>query len=188
MEELFIYVQLGFKHISDLKGYDHILFIITLCAIYKAREWKKVLLLITAFTLGHSVTLALAAFHIVVVNTYIVELLIPFTILLTSIFNIIYTSKRNFLIFHYIMASIFGLVHGMGFSNFFNSISIDGRILVPLMGFNIGLEIGQFLIVTLFFTIYIIILKWKKVNHQYWKLFFSGAGALTSVFLIIERF
>lgn len=187
MEELIVYSQLGFTHISDVKGYDHILFIITLCALYKVSEWKRVLLLVTAFTLGHSITLSLAAFHIVIVNAYLVELLIPVTIFCTSILNLFYKNKNSFMMLHYAMATVFGLIHGMGFSNFFNSISIDGAVLVPLLGFNIGLEAGQILIVVLFFFTYMMVSFWKKINHQHWKTFFSVLGASVSVFLIAER-
>ena len=89
MSSFLTYLQLGFEHISDIKAYDHILFLVALCAIYRLTEWKKVLILVTAFTIGHSITLALAALDIISYSTKIVEFLIPVTILITSLFNVI---------------------------------------------------------------------------------------------------
>lgn len=187
MQEFWTYVTLGFKHISDIKGYDHILFIITLCCIYSISEWKKVLILVTAFTIGHSLTLLLSALKIIVFSPYMIEILIPVTILITSLLNLVYDPTKNQQRLHYCLALFFGCIHGMGFSNFFSAISMDDTILLELAGFNIGLEIGQMLIVVLFFLIYALLNIWTTIKAYNWKLFFSGAGAATSIFLIIER-
>jgi len=190
MNEFLIYLKLGFLHISDVKGFDHILFIITLCAVYKVSEWKKVALLVTAFTIGHSVTLALSALKIIVFDASLIELFIPVTIFFTSISNLFYkpSAKSGLLTYNYALALVFGFVHGMGFSNFFNALMGDsGGIIFPLFAFNIGLEIGQLLIVCAFFVLYFSINMVKKVNHRAWTQFFSGAGAGVSLVLIIER-
>lgn len=187
MQEFWTYVTLGFKHISDIKGYDHILFIITLCCIYSIQEWKKVLILVTAFTIGHSITLLLSALKIIVFSSYAIELLIPVTILLTSLLNLVYTPTKTQQQIHYALALFFGCIHGMGFSNFFSAISMDDTILLELAGFNIGLEIGQILIVLLFFLLYALLKIWTTIKAHDWKLFFSGAGAAISISLIIER-
>ena len=89
------YLELGFDHIADLDGYDHILFIIALCAIYRLSEWKKVLILVTAFTIGHSITLALAALKMVMVSAELVEFLIPLTIFITALYNVLQKVKEN---------------------------------------------------------------------------------------------
>ncbi len=187
MEEFVTYIIVGFKHIADIKGYDHILFILTLCCIYSITEWKNVLILVTAFTIGHSITLLLAGLKLIVMKTYVIELLIPVTILITSILNLFYNPQNKQLLFHYILALFFGCIHGMGFSNFFNAISMGDSIVKPLLGFNIGLEIGQVVIILIFFSIYALISIWKKINPDDWRIFFSGAGAATSITLIIER-
>ncbi len=190
MNEFLIYLKLGFSHISDVKGFDHILFIITLCAVYKISEWKKVGLLVTAFTIGHSVTLALSALKIIVFNAALIELLIPVTIFFTSISNLFYksTEKSGLLTYNYALALVFGLIHGMGFSNFFNALMGDSGIIVfPLFAFNLGLEIGQLLIVCAFFALYFVAEMVQKVNHRAWTQFFSGAGAGVSLVLIMER-
>jgi len=190
MNEFLIYLKLGFSHISDVKGFDHILFVITLCAVYKISEWKKVALLVTAFTIGHSVTLALSALKIIVFNAALIELFIPVTIFFTSISNLFYkpSAKSGLLTYNYFLALVFGFVHGMGFSNFFNALMGDsGSIIFPLFAFNLGLEIGQLMIVFAFFALYILIGQIKNVNHKAWTQFFSGAGAGVSLVLIIER-
>jgi hypothetical protein len=187
MNEFGTYIIFGFKHIADVKGYDHILFIITLCCIYSISEWKNVLILVTAFTIGHSITLALAALKVIIMNSYLIELLIPITILATSILNLFYNSDNKQTVLHYMLALFFGCIHGMGFSNFFNAISMDNSIIKQLLGFNIGLEMGQILIIFIFFTTYAVISLWKKINPKDWRIFFSGAGASTSLALIIER-
>ena len=89
MDSFGFYLELGFKHISDFAGYDHMLFLVALCAIYKIQQWKKILVLVTAFTIGHSVTLILSAFDIFTIPSNIIEFLIPVTILLTALNNVI---------------------------------------------------------------------------------------------------
>ena len=190
MNEFLIYLKLGFSHISDVKGFDHILFIITLCAVYKMSEWKKVGLLVTAFTIGHSVTLALSALKIIVFDAFLIELLIPVTIFFTSFSNLFYkpSAKSGLFTYNYLLALVFGFVHGMGFSNFFNALMGDsGSIVFPLFAFNLGLEIGQLLIVCAFFALYFVVEMVQKVNHKAWTQFFSGAGAGVSLVLIVER-
>jgi len=120
------YLELGFKHISDPTAYDHIVFIIALCAIYKLSEWKKVAILVTAFTIGHSITLALAAFKIITFPGEIIEILIPVTIILTCMYNVIF-KKENIeeggifnrqLNVNYLFALFFGLIHGIVINSF----------------------------------------------------------------------
>src|SRR6187551_1859470 len=126
MSEFQVYFQEGREHILDWKfGYDHILFVIALSALYLLRDWKKVLILVTAFTIGHSVTLALAALDIIPVNEKLVEFLIPTTIFITAASNLFKNEEtigqRNFHI-NYAYGLLFGLIHGMGFSNYFRTI------------------------------------------------------------------
>lgn len=187
MQEFKTYLLLGVEHISDITGYDHILFILTLCCIYSIAEWKKVLVLITAFTIGHSITLLLSALKIIVFSSYIIEILIPVTILLTSLSNLIYTPTKSQQLLHYGLALFFGCIHGMGFSNFFSAISMSDNIVFELASFNIGLEIGQIGIVLVFFLCYALLMNVKNIKAHDWKIFFSGAGAAASIILLIER-
>jgi len=190
LDQFNVFLQLGFSHIADIKGFDHILFIITLCSVYKYTEWKKVAILVTAFTVGHSVTLALSALHIIVANRNLVELLIPITILFTSIYNLFYnegSSVRSINI-SYFLALVFGFIHGLGFSNYFNELMGGSiNIVFPLFSFNLGLEIGQLLIVSVFMLLYLILWQFVQFSHKSWSVYFSGAGTAMSVLLILQR-
>jgi hypothetical protein len=184
------YFSMGFEHISDIKGYDHMLFIIILCSIYSVSDWKKVAILITAFTLGHSTTLALSALKIIITNAELIEVLIPVTILFTSIANLFHNpaeSQKN-VSYNYFLALVFGFIHGMGFSNFFNALMGDSmNIIYPLFAFNVGLEVGQLLIVAVFFAVYSLLNKVFKIEQKSWILFISGMGAGISMIMILER-
>ncbi len=192
-----MYLQLGFEHITDINGYDHILFIISLCAVYQVKNWKAVLILVTAFTIGHSVTLALAALDIVSVNTNLVEFLIPVTIFLTAIANIVSrTGKTDITIsfsstqhkFKYLMAMFFGLIHGLGFSNYLKSLlGMEQGIVKALFAFNIGLEIGQIIVVLIVLSLAYIFVKLLRFPIREWTLVLSGAALGISLILIIER-
>jgi hypothetical protein len=191
MSELTTYLQLGFKHITDLKGVDHILFILALCAIYKISEWRKLALLVTAFTIGHSVTLALATFKVVRVNNNLVEFLILMTIFVTCIFNFFYKIpsrkplKQKADYSRYYMALFFGLIHGLGFSNYLRSLlSKEESIVKPLFAFNIGLEGGQIVIVGVSLLIYALIIRIFNVNQHDLKLGLSGFIAGITLFLL----
>ncbi len=191
MSEFYTFLKLGFKHITDLNGYDHILFILALCAIYKTSEWRKVGLLVTAFTIGHSITLALATLKILKVNNNLVELLIPITILITCIFNFFYTIperrplKEKSDKSRYLMALFFGLIHGMGFSNYLRSLlGREESIVKPLFSFNLGLEGGQLVIVFISMLFTWLLINVFHVKQQNWKIGLSGFIAAASLFLI----
>lgn len=177
------YLQMGFHHIADPKAYDHIVFIIALCAVYKVEEWRRILILVTAFTLGHSLTLALASLKIVTPNYDIVEKLIPITIMITACWNVVKkpieaentaTFAKNIRL-NYVFALLFGLIHGLGFSNFFLSIEA-GEAVMPLLAFNVGLEIGQLLIVSVILLASLLAFQFFKVLQKSWTLFVSGAA------------
>ncbi len=189
------YLALGFEHISDLKGYDHILFIIVLCAIYRLREWKRVAILVTAFTIGHSLTLALAALNIISFPTAWIEFLIPITIVATAVYNVTmdgsvedHTGKSIRL--NYFFAMIFGLIHGMGFSNFFRATLLPGEeqgLVLQLLAFNIGVELGQLVIVAVVLTIAFVGIGLLKIKQREWNLFISGAAAGIALIMALER-
>ncbi len=186
-----MYLQLGFEHITDINGYDHILFIISICAVYQFKDWKAVLILVTAFTLGHSVTLALAAFDVVRINANLVELLIPVTIFLSSLSNIVskkLSESRRLHRLKYLMAMIFGLVHGLGFSNYLKSLLGSERSIVKaLLAFNIGLELGQIIVVVLVLLAAYLFVKLISFPIREWVLVLSGASLGISLILIFER-
>lgn len=191
MSVFLMYLKLGFEHIIDIQGYDHILFIATLCAVYAIKEWKKVLILITAFTLGHTTTLALASLNIISVSSYWVELLIPVTIFITGIANILKKSDRfssKLHVYKYATAMFFGLIHGLGFSNYLRAmLGAESNIVKPLLAFNIGLELGQIIIVSVVLGLAYLFINLLKSPKREWNLVLSGAGLGISLILIIER-
>jgi len=144
MSELFAFVHLGFHHITDLAALDHILFLLALAAIYRGRDWRDMLWVVSAFTIGHSITLALAVTGALRLPTPFIEFLIPLTILATGIENIAAHRRRHRPVF----AGVFGLVHGAGFANYLRSL-FAGSIAVPLFGFNVGIELGQLVVLGL---------------------------------------
>ncbi len=193
MHSIDMYINLGFQHISDLAGYDHILFLLALCAVYSIDQWRRLFILVTAFTVGHSITLALSSFGWVVIPSHIIEFLIPVTILITAIRNVAVppsdqlTDDQGNMTGHYLVALCFGFIHGMGFSNYFRALMMDSlSITIPLLGFNLGIEIGQLLVVSIIVIVASLVVKFAQVKHRDWNLFISGAAAGISIVLMNE--
>ncbi len=191
MHSIDMYINLGFQHISDLAGYDHILFLLALCAVYSIDQWRRLFILVTAFTVGHSITLALSSFGWVVIPSHIIEFLIPVTILITAIRNVAVptsdqlTDDQGNMTGHYLVALCFGFIHGMGFSNYFRALMMDSSsITLPLLGFNLGIEIGQLLVVSIVVIVASLVVKFAQVKHRDWNLFISGAAAGISLVLM----
>jgi hypothetical protein len=151
VSEFFTFAELGFRHITDPQGADHILFLLALAAIYRFRDWRELFWVVTAFTVGHSITLALAVTGAMSLSMPVVEFLIPFTIVVTSLENLRTREQAVAPAVRWhrpILAGIFGLVHGAGFANYLRSMFVE-RIAVPLVGFNVGLEVGQIAVLAL---------------------------------------
>jgi len=189
MQDFLFYLKLGWEHIISLDALDHQLFVLALIAVYSFNDVKKILLLVTAFTIGHSVTLALSIFDIVRINSAWVEFLIPLTIVLTSLGNILMKNKKQSQNkINYYLALVFGLIHGMGFANTARvMIAKSQSIAVPLLGFNIGLELGQIAIVFGILILLFILLKVFKVNQKDWILFVSSGVFALSLKMTLER-
>jgi HupE / UreJ protein len=194
--EFFSYLQLGFTHIADIQGYDHILFVVALAAMYDWHDWKRLLWLISAFTLGHSITLALSTLNIIVFSSRIVEFLIPVTIFLTACANIVslrrntstpaqkLTQERG----KYVVAMCFGFIHGMGFSTFLKSLlGKETSITLPLLAFNIGLEIGQILIVACVLALTFLVTRGLVLARRDWSLVLSGAALGIALTLMMKN-
>ena len=151
MSELLTFVHLGFRHIVDIEAMDHILFLVALAAIYRGRDWRDSLWVISAFTVGHSITLALAVTGALRLPTPLIEFLIPVTILITGLENILVRNRARAPLggaYRPVFAAVFGLVHGAGFANYLQSL-FQGSIVVPLFGFNVGIELGQLLVLAI---------------------------------------
>ncbi len=190
MSEFQAYLSLGFDHITDPNGYDHILFVIALCAVYAFRDWKKVLILVTAFTLGHSVTLALATLKLITYSSDLIELLIPITIFITAVSNFSENSlgEPKSPKLRYILAASFGLIHGMGFSNYLRSLLGEQEsIVMPLFSFNVGLELGQLVIVAIALAIASFFIEILKIKRLTWNHLISGIVAGMALSLILNN-
>lgn len=191
MSQFELYFQLGKDHILDYKnGYDHILFIVALCAVYLLRDWKKVLILVTAFTIGHSITLALSTLRVISVNQELIEFLIPVTIFITAGSNIFRNTELSYrtTYINYGYALFFGLIHGLGFSNYLKGIlGKDIGIVSQLFAFNIGLELGQIIIVSIFLILSFILVDLFTVNRRDWKLVISSAIAGMALLLMKDK-
>ena len=145
MSDFVAFARLGVHHIVDTSALDHILFLVALAAIYRPRDWRDALRVVSAFTVGHSVSLALAVAGVVPFDARAVEFLIPLTIVATSVGNVVARDRaatppgwRS----RPLLAAVFGLVHGAGFAGYLQSLLLD-HVAVPLLGFNVGIEIGQ---------------------------------------------
>ena len=153
LENFWFNVEYGINHVLDIKAYDHVLFLIVLTIPYIFKDWKRVLILVSVFTLGHTLSLTLAAYGAVSVSGGLVEFLIPITILIVALFNVFTAGKgaqKEKVGILFISTLFFGLIHGLGFAREFKMFvgSSDSKI-VPLLEFALGIEIAQIIIVFL---------------------------------------
>ncbi len=190
MDQFPIYFKLGMQHIADLTAYDHILFVLALCIRYQFADWRKLLILVTAFTIGHSITLALSVYNVIRYSTAWIEFLIPVTIVITSISNVFvkkFTSAGRFPAI-YFFALFFGLIHGMGFSNYLKSLmGKNASVITELLAFNLGLEVGQLIIVLAVLLISFIFVNLFRWNRREVLLYFSGGTFAIALIMALER-
>ncbi|MCC5921915.1 MAG: HupE/UreJ family protein [Cyclobacteriaceae bacterium] len=191
MSQFGMYFDLGVAHILDIEGLDHILFIIALCAVYQISEWKNVIILVTAFTIGHSVTLILSTLNYFTVSSDYIEFLIPITIILTAISNILKKPKvrlkTSFFQANYLYALFFGLIHGLAFSNDLRSLlGKEASIINQLLAFNLGIEVGQIVVVVVFLITSALVIGIGNVAKRDWNLVISSAVMGVAIVLAIE--
>lgn len=189
MQDFGFYFNIGWTHIISKDALDHQLFIIALAAIYLLRDWKQVLVLVTAFTIGHSLTLALSVMNVIWFNPNLVEVLIPLTIVITALFNL--TQKKftpRSVRINYVLALVFGLVHGMGFANSVRFMMADDQNLGwSLFGFNVGLELGQIVVVIAVLLIAHVFVTLLKINRRDWVIFLSAGVFALALKMVLER-
>ncbi len=181
------YLRLGYEHILSLDALDHILFIVALMAVYQTKHWLKVVIAVSCFTLGHSLTLSLGALDLVKIDKALVEFLIPLTIVLTALFNLTKAGQNSTSKSKYWIAGVFGLIHGLGFSNYYGMLVMgDGNYFEALLPFNLGVELAQLLvvlIVLIFMGIYSLIFN-RKIRD--WNYFVSGAAFGLALIMCLE--
>ena len=189
MQDFLFYLQLGWEHIISKDALDHQLFILALIAIFSFRDWKKVLILVTAFTIGHSLTLVLSALDVFRFPSDWVEFLIPCTIVFTALDNIIFSKNEKKLIqLNYYLALLFGLIHGMGFANSVRMmLASEQDITLPLFGFNVGLELGQIVVVAIALLIHYIFSEVLKLSNKIWIYIISVPIFIFALKMALER-
>lgn len=185
-----IYFPTGFTHILDLAGADHILFIAALCLGYSFQQWKKILILITAFTVGHSLTLALSTLHVLAIPQTLTEFLIALTIFITSVCNIVLV-RYSFNIparLYYFLTLTFGCIHGLGFSSLLmNMLGKEQSILGPLFFFNLGLEAGQLIIVGVILLLNYMATSILRHREKIWLIAANTAIAFAAMTMMVNR-
>tara|TARA_B110000438_G_C15821428_1_gene654647 strand:- start:11736 stop:12314 length:579 start_codon:yes stop_codon:yes gene_type:complete len=188
MQEFKTWFEIGFDHILNYQALDHILFVFALTIMYEIKMIKKIIILITAFTIGHTITLVLSTLNMISFDQKIIEFSIPITIAITSINNIINRNKNLNIIsnVNYFIALFFGLIHGLGFSNYLKALLIGDSILLELFAFNVGVEVGQIIIVLLFLLMSYFISKIFFSKKGEWILFVSSLILGISLTLIIN--
>jgi hypothetical protein len=191
MEQFKLYFELGLTHVLDINGYDHVLFLVVLAAPYLFSSWKKILFLVTIFTIGHSVSLVLSSYNVVSVNSKLVEFIIPVTIAFTAIFNIITSGKRIYnskisLIF--LTTLLFGVIHGLGFSNYFKMIvgNTDYKF-IPMIEFALGVEFAQIIIVIVVLLLSTIAQNILNISKKYWVLILSSITLGLVIPMLLSR-
>lgn len=188
MSDFSIWFTTGLEHILDINGIDHIGYVIALAIPFHWKQIKNLLLLITAFTLGHSLTLALSTYDLVNVEPKIVEWTIAFTIALTCLTNLLAGSQRTGFKFLYVLAGVFGCIHGLGFSFLLKSmLGSEDNILFPLFAFNLGLEAGQVIIIAFVLAIQLISGKLLKINPKYLSTTISFVILLLALYYMFIR-
>lgn len=192
MEELYLYFKEGWQHIISTDALDHQLFIIAMAVLFMWKDWRRVLILVTAFTIGHSLTLALSVYDVIRFDSSWVEFLIPCTIVLTAANNFRFLKTKEVakqqVIYNYIMALGFGLIHGMGFANSIRMmLASDQNIGGPLLSFNIGLEIGQILLITIILMFGQFLIGNMRLNRKYWIIILSVVTLIISFIMAINR-
>ena len=177
MEEFKIWFSVGFDHILNVQALDHILFVLALVVIYKPTRVKQIVLLITAFTVGHSITLIISALELISFDQKIIEFAIPLTIVITSINNIISRKQEQSksVGLNYFIALVFGLIHGLGFANYLKALLFKGNIILELFSFNVGIEVAQLVVVSVFLIISYLGSNYLFRKRENWVLFVSSA-------------
>jgi len=190
MNDFILYFKMGLNHVLDLSAYDHILFLIVLAVVFSFNQFKKVLWLVTLFTIGHSITLALATYGILNVSMNLIEFLIPVTIFITGVINVFTakkssTGKENT---NLVFALFFGLIHGLGFSNYFKMmIGKEEDKLIPLLEFALGIEAAQIIIVLGILIVGTLLQNFFRVTRRDWILVCSSIVIGFAIQMMLER-
>ena len=176
MSDFWLYFKLGLHHVLDWQAYDHILFLIVLVAAYNFSNWKRIFILVSLFTIGHTLSLILASYNVISVSTIWIEFLIPITILLAALYNIFKSGKKKRkekLIILNIITVFFGLIHGFGFASYFKIVN-DDRAIIPLLEFALGIEVAQIIVVFIVLILTFVFQDILRIKNKKWVLVISS--------------
>ncbi|MFB9077571.1 HupE/UreJ family protein [Flavobacterium procerum] len=188
--DLFFF-QIGLKHVLDINAYDHVLFLIALTVPYLFKDWKRILILVSVFTVGHTLALLLSVYGIVAIKVNLVEFLIPITILITAVYHLFTagkTSKNDSINLVFFITLFFGIIHGLGFSNYFKTIlgGSPSSKLLPLGEFALGIEAAQLIVVFVVLVISSIVQTVFRFSKRDWALVMSAFVIGVVIPMIIE--
>jgi hypothetical protein len=192
MSEFWVYFQIGLQHVLDIQAYDHVLFLIALVVPFTFKDWQRILVLVSIFTLGHTAALLLSVYEIIVIKENVVEFLIPLTILLTAVYNLFTagkSSKKESLNLVFVITLFFGIIHGLGFSNYFKTL-LGGSAntkLVPLFEFALGIEVAQIAVVGVVLILAYIFQTFFRFSKRDWVLTASAFIIGVVVPMIVEN-
>lgn len=192
MSEFWLYFKVGINHVLDINAYDHVLFLIALIIPYTFKDWKRVLLLVSLFTIGHTLALILAVYSVIFVNPKLIEFLIPITIIVTAFYTL-FTAGKNAkgnvnLSFMGVTTLFFGVIHGLGFSNYFKSI-LPGNAsdkLIPSLEFALGIEAAQLIVVFAVLILAYVVQTFFRFSKKDWALVMSAFVIGVVLPMIIE--
>ena len=179
MSEFWIYFEIGMRHVLDIRAYDHVLFLIALTVPYAFKDWKRVLILISIFTIGHTLALLLSVYGVVTVKAHLIEFLIPITILTTAIFHLFTagkSSKNESISVIGFVTLFFGIIHGIGFANYFKTL-LSGSAsdkLIPLLEFSLGIEAAQITVVFIVLLLSYLVQTFFRFSKRDWTLVMSS--------------
>lgn len=186
MNELGVFFQMGLDHIMDIHAYDHLLFMASLLLVYRIKEFREVVIILTAFTLGHALSLAFALIGFTPLEDEMVEFLIPLTIVLMSIYHLIFGKGKR--VTAYSITVLFGLIHGLAYAKDFMAMMAGSKnVTLPLLGFNIGVEVAQILFGLVFLLIVESLTRWTKIERRGLSMFIFGVILTLSIQLLIEN-
>jgi HupE / UreJ protein len=179
MSEFWIYFQIGLKHVLNIHAYDHVLFLIALTVPFSFADWRRIAVLVTIFTVGHTLALLLSIFGIIAIKVNVVEFLIPITILVTALFNLFTagkSSKTESINLIFFITLFFGIIHGLGFSNYFKSLlgGTPSSKLLPLSEFALGIESAQIVVVFVVLILSYIVQTFFRFSKRDWSLVMSA--------------
>ena len=191
MSDFWIYFTIGLKHMWNILAYNDVLFLLALTVPYEFKSWKRILILVSLFTAGHTLALMLSIFNVVTIKGNIVAFIIPIIILITALYNILSSgksSKKDGITFIAIVTSLFGIIHGLGFANYFNAL-LSGKPtdkLLPLFESSLGFFVSQILVVLLALLLAYVVQTLLKLSKRDWILIVSAFVAGVVIPMIIR--